>query len=130
MMRGRKTMRKLGSLAATVVLIGVAGCMTIEVQGDGTPWTDPHSETVHGSLYGFRWAEFTVDKCDSCALSRVEYHTNALCLLAAVVSLGLYVPQTVEWWCCESDQDDTGEDDTQDDTGDPPEDPPEDPYDD
>jgi hypothetical protein len=29
----------------------------------------------------------------------VRVHTNALYSLVSIVSLGLYVPQTAEWWC-------------------------------
>lgn len=79
----------------------VSGCATFELEGNGsiTPDAITNSETVHGSLYGFRWRPFSVEKCEADSLFRVEFHTNAVFLLASTLSLGLYVPQTVEWWC-------------------------------
>ena len=89
-----------GLIVATAV-ISVASCATVEVEGSGsiTPEAITGSETVHGSLYGFRWAPYTTEKCGDDSLFRVETNTNAGLLLVSVLSLGLYVPQTVEWWC-------------------------------
>ncbi len=93
------------------VLSCLAGCATFELEGTGslTPDARRGSETVHGSLYGFKWREFDVEKCGTDQLFRVEFHTNAGLLLASIVSLGLYVPQTVEWWCYRPEADDDGE---------------------
>lgn len=76
-------------------------CATFELEGAGsiTPDAITNSETVHSSLYGFQWRPFTTEKCGADSLFRVEYHTNAVFLVASVATLGLYVPQTVEWWC-------------------------------
>ncbi len=86
-------------------------CSTFEVEGAGsiTPDAITGSETVHGSLYGIAWRPFTTEKCGSDSLFRVEYHTNAVFLLAAVATVGLYVPQTVEWWCYSPAGDDDDE---------------------
>ena len=86
--------------------------MTFEVEGDGqlTPQSVSGSETVHGSLYGFTWGSRDIQKCsDGLGLYRVEFHTNAFFLLVSTCSLGLYVPQVVEWWCQASEQADDGE---------------------
>jgi len=89
--------------AVTVILITLSftACSTFELEGRGafTPESHSGSETVHGSLYGFKWREFSPEKCLGENLFRVESHTNAGLLLVSVLSLGLYVPQTVEWWC-------------------------------
>lgn len=79
----------------------ISACSTFEVEGNGslTPEAITGSETVHSSLYGIQWREFDIEKCGDNTLFRVEYHTNAGLLLASLVTLGLYVPQTVEWWC-------------------------------
>lgn len=84
-----------------LVMMCAQACSTFEVEGSGsiTPDAITGSEIVHGSLYGFQWRTFDVEKCDGDSLFRVEFHTNAGLLLASVVTLGLYVPQTVEWWC-------------------------------
>ncbi|WP_428354715.1 hypothetical protein [Methyloprofundus sp.] len=74
--------------------------MTIEGDGDKTPCSKTGTHTVHGSFYGFVWAQPDVDKCENGrGLYRARYHTNLGYVLAPVFSLGLYVPQTVEWWC-------------------------------
>lgn len=76
--------------------------MTFSVEGDvaKTPDSKTRSETIHGSLYNFNWSPWTVEKCDNRkALARVRYHTNALYLLTSVITLGIYTPQNVTWWC-------------------------------
>lgn len=89
----------------------VSACTTFEVEGSGsfTPDSRTGSETVHGSLYGIQWRPHTVEKCGPDTLFRVEYHTNAALLLASVATLGLYVPQTVEWWCAAPSDDEEDE---------------------
>jgi hypothetical protein len=73
---------------------------TLEGFGPNDPETTQGTSTTHGSLYGFMWAAPEVEKCiDHSQLFRVRFHTNAGYLAASFVSLGLYVPQTVEWWC-------------------------------
>jgi hypothetical protein len=97
-------------LAVTLIL---PGCMTFEVAGNAsiTEASVNGHETVHGSLYRSPWKAYPIQKCDKSAIARVEYQTNGLLLLASVASLGLYVPQTVEWWCDDpSRKDDEHED--------------------
>ena len=79
----------------------LSGCMTFEVDSNAsiTPKSANGYEIVHGSIYGYRWREYHVQKCNESALARVEYNFNWLELLASSFSLGFYVPQTVEWWC-------------------------------
>ncbi len=94
-------MNIVGRSVLILALACSSACATFEVEGSGyiTPDATTGSETVHGSLYGFQWRQFEVEKCGSDSLFRVEYHTNAGLLLVSVLTLGLYVPQTVEWWC-------------------------------
>ena len=91
----------IGRVFLLLALASVSACATFEVEGSGsiTPAAKTGSETVHGSLYGFKWRPFITEKCGTDSLFRVEYNTNVALLLASVVTLGLYVPQTVEWWC-------------------------------
>ncbi len=98
-------------IGAFMLAGALVGCATFELEGAGsiTPEAITSSETVHSSLYGFRWREHTTEKCGSDSLFRVEYHTNAAFLLASVATLGLYVPQTVEGWCYQPNADDDGE---------------------
>ncbi|MFA7555200.1 MAG: hypothetical protein WCY88_13195 [Spongiibacteraceae bacterium] len=83
-------------------IVVLAGCATMTIEGDGqkTPESTTGTHTVHGSFYDFVWSEPPVDKCENGkALYRARYHTNMVYALTSVISLGLYVPQTVEWWC-------------------------------
>lgn len=101
------------SAVLTLTFSTLSGCSTFELERaaiccDQVKAPASRSETVHGSLWGFKWREHTVEKCeDGCGLYRVEYQTNALFLMASVLSLGLYVPQTVEWWCLMEPRDDS-----------------------
>jgi hypothetical protein len=84
-----------------VVLI-VSGCATMTLEGDGqkTAMSKTGTHTVHGSYYNFVWSAPPVTKCENGrGLYRVNGHTNAAYALVSLVSLGLYVPQTAEWWC-------------------------------
>lgn len=79
-----------------------SGCATMTIEGDGakTVYSKTGTHTSHGSFYSFVWDEPPVTKCDDgVGLYRARYHTNVLYSLASLASFGLYVPQTVEWWC-------------------------------
>ncbi len=85
-----------------LMAIALAGCATMTIEGDGqkTPGSKTGTHTVHGSYYTFVWSAPPVEKCDNGrGLYRVRYHTNVLYALGSLLSLGLYVPQTAEWWC-------------------------------
>jgi len=84
------------------MIVNIYGCATMTIEGDGrkTPESKTGTHTKHGSFYSIVWSEPTVEKCDNGrGLYRTRYHTNAVYVLASVMSLGFYVPQTVEWWC-------------------------------
>lgn len=84
------------------MIVSLYGCATMTIEGDGqkTPKSKTGTHTKHGSFYSLVWSEPPVDKCDNGhGLYRVRYHTNAVYVLASVISLGFYVPQTVQWWC-------------------------------
>ena len=84
------------------MISSLAGCVTMTIEGDGqkTPLSQTGTHTKHGSYYGIVWSEPAAAKCENGrGLYRVRYHTNAAYALVSLVSLGLYVPQTAEWWC-------------------------------
>ena len=85
------------------LVASISGCATMTIEGDGekTPQSKTGTHNVHGSYYDFVWAEPPpVTKCeDHRGLYRARYHTNAVYSFVSLASLGLYVPQTVEWWC-------------------------------
>ena len=83
----------------------LSSCMSFTTEGDLPNTTDliTDNETVHSSLYGIEWWTQTVEKwANQQGFTRVRFHTNAAYLLASVVSLGIYVPLNVTWWCSAS----------------------------
>jgi len=84
------------------MIVSISSCATMTIEGDGqkTAESKTGTHTVHGSFYNFVWSSPAVEKCDNGhGLYRVRYHTNAVYTWVSVISMGLYVPQTVEWWC-------------------------------
>lgn len=95
------TNRKRVLLMFLVSLV-ITACSTLTLDSDAqkTPTSEHGTHTKHGSFYDFVWSEPPAEKCaQGKGLARVRYHTNIVYVLVSVVSLGLYVPQTVEWWC-------------------------------
>jgi hypothetical protein len=95
----RRAIRPAGLSAAALVL---SACATTTLEGDGekTPLSRHGVHTAHASFYGFDWSTPPVDKCaNGQGLYRVRSHTNAGYALVSLLSLGFYVPQTLEWWC-------------------------------
>ncbi|MFA7231864.1 MAG: hypothetical protein WC071_11395 [Victivallaceae bacterium] len=77
----------------------LAGCTNFPIEGSGTPEKTNGHETIHGSFYGFKWQEYEIKKAkDGLGLYRVICHANYLYSATAVLTLGLYVPQEIEWW--------------------------------
>ena len=102
--------RRFGSV---LLLLAVSGCATTTIEGDGqkTPLSTHGTHRVHGSFYDFKWSEPPTDKCEAGhGLYRVRAHTDALDALVSLLSIGLYVPQTLEWWCDGSREDGDSED--------------------
>ena len=92
----------LRSLLIFCIVVYVSACATMTIEGDGdkTPSSKTGTHTLHGSFYGFNWSQPDVDKCENGrGLYRARFHTNLGYVLVPIISLGLYVPQTVEWWC-------------------------------
>ena len=101
--------RFLLSILFPVIL---SACSTMTLDGDvpKTPTSETGTHTKHGSFYNFVWAEPPVEKCErGKGFTRTRHHTNILYSLASIVSLGFYVPQTVEWWCDGSSSDEDEE---------------------
>ncbi len=103
------------SVFVTLLALSLSGCMTFTVNSDldKTAQATTGTDTVHRSLYGIKWSDFDEDKCKTDeGIVRLRFHTNALYLAASVVTLGVYVPQTVTWWCGKPHTDDDGEEGT------------------
>jgi len=99
---GGNMINKIRVIVICSLLLGLFGCATSTIEGDGQKTTKSVSgtHTVHGSFYNFKWSEPPATKCENGRnLYRVRSHTNALYSIASILSIGLYVPQTMEWWC-------------------------------
>ena len=89
-------------LILVVLSITIAGCTTHTIRGGGPKTTSAitGTETIHGSLYSFSGPDIPENKCAlGYDLVQVRYHTNAFYLIVSVISLGIYVPENIEWWC-------------------------------
>ena len=94
------------------LISGLSACATVTIEGDvpKTAESRTGTDTVHGSFYDFVWSAPPVTKCENGkGLARVRTHTNAAYSLVAILTLGLYVPQTITWWCDGTPADDSGE---------------------
>lgn len=97
--------RKMACVFVLAIFLGsVSGCTTILIEGSGdrdkTVDAPKVEETIHGSFWGIQWGDQNVSRCEkNHELYRIKVHQNALFVIASVVTLGLYVPQSVEWWC-------------------------------
>eukprot|EP00831_Metopus_contortus_P037825 TRINITY_DN2979_c0_g4_i1.p2 TRINITY_DN2979_c0_g4~~TRINITY_DN2979_c0_g4_i1.p2 ORF type:complete len:442 (-),score=67.97 TRINITY_DN2979_c0_g4_i1:1176-2501(-) len=92
-------MKSLFYILGAGLVLTLSGCMNASIEGSGTPQLTNGEEIIHGSFYGFKWKESSVKKAkDGLGLYRIIYHTNYLYSSVAVLSLGLYVPQEIEWW--------------------------------
>ena len=109
----------------------LSACATVTIEGDVPKTAGPEcqsnrdtieddasrpagslcgTDTVHGSYYNFVWSRPPVTRCeDGRGLARIRTHTNAAYSLAAILTLGLYVPQTISWWCDGTREDGPGE---------------------
>lgn len=103
----------LRTLVISFIIVGISACSTVTIEGDvpKTPESVSGTHTVHSSFYNFNWTEPpAVTKCENGrGLARIRTHTNAAYALASILSLGLYVPHTIEWWCDGSPKDDGDE---------------------
>lgn len=92
----------LRAVLISCMIVSISSCATMTIEGDGqkTVESTNGTHTVHGSYYSFNWSSPKVDKCkNGRGLYRARYHTNAIYSLVSIISVGLYVPQTVQWWC-------------------------------
>lgn len=85
-------------LAVTLSLALSACTFTVVGSAPKTEKSKAHSETVNTTFVG---NERFINACldEGGELSEVRFHTNAAYILVSVLSLGLYVPQNVTWWC-------------------------------
>ena len=73
-------------------------CTSFVVEGGGNKAAASGTETIHSSLYGFDWSERSKVKSSKQGIYKIEASTNGLYLFVSAISLGLYVPQNIQWW--------------------------------
>lgn len=87
-----------------LAFILLSGCMSFELSSNASKTEESinTSETVHGTLYGsWYWRDYNIQKCHDGALAKVEYTYTTPQLAISALTLGIYLPQTVEWWCAD-----------------------------
>ena len=96
------------------LLFLATGCTSFEVfnptaMDDVEVSEDSKVVTFHGSFWGFYWSETDHIPCDeNCqGLHKVVSHSNLGYALAPVLTIGLWAPSTVEYWCYVAVRDDT-----------------------
>jgi len=95
------------------MIVGFSGCATVTLDSHASKTTKSTTgvDTVHGSFYGFVWSASEATKCkDKQGFARIRTHTNIAYTFVSILSLGLYVPQNITWWCDGSQKDDQNED--------------------
>lgn len=87
-------------LLAIIAGLGLLSGCTFTMVGNAPKTEDSRAQstTVNAS---FARSEQFVNLCEDqeADLAEVRFHTNPVYLLASIVTLGLYVPQNVTWWC-------------------------------
>jgi hypothetical protein len=98
----------IARVALVVVLCAVdAGCYSFAVRSENDRPSAYQGRTVHSYL----WSLVEMDpvvvaaNCGSEGISAVRAKTNYLFMAAGILSLGLWVPMTVEWRCAEAGRD-------------------------
>lgn len=101
-------------LLVLFLVVQLSGCMSFEISSNSKETEESVNgpETVHGSMWrkGKYGEDYNIQKCHEGSLARVEFTFLAHQLVLSAISLGIYVPQTVETWCEDVSQvDDTHE---------------------
>lgn len=92
-------------LAAVLCLTLSSACAHYRVQAPGhagAPATEPEGELVWALAWGIFQEVPRVDNCQGQALAEVTQSTNLGFALISVVTLGIAMPQRVEWRCAKA----------------------------
>ncbi|RKH52803.1 hypothetical protein D7X55_21315 [Corallococcus sp. AB049A] len=92
--------------AAVLLWVGLSsGCAHYRVQAPGAAGasaTEARSETLWSLGWGLVQERPRVDNCQDQALAEVTQSTNLGFALISVLTLGLAMPQQVEWRCAKA----------------------------
>jgi hypothetical protein len=88
-------------LTLGLVLCATFGCFSFTVRSERAEPTPYHSETLHAYLWSLVEMDPVVvaTSCGSQGISTVRANTNYLYMAVGILSLGLWVPMSVEWRC-------------------------------
>jgi hypothetical protein len=91
----------LRRLVLALVLCAQCGCFSYTVRSERVEPTPYHSKTLYVYLWSLIEMEPVVvaTNCGSQGISSVRATTNYLYMAAGILSLGLWVPMSVEWRC-------------------------------
>jgi len=89
--------------ACLVVTVGLssAGCFSFGVRSQNANPSAYESDTVHAYLWNLVEPDPLVvaENCGDDGISTVRAKTNYLFMLAGILTLGAWVPRTLEWRC-------------------------------
>ena len=86
------------SLLITIAAV-LAGCtFTLVGNAPKTETSVAQNKTINAT---FAKSEQFINACADADqdLAEIRFHTNAAYLFVSILSLGLYVPENVTWWC-------------------------------
>lgn len=86
------------AFASLLLLTACTSTFTLEGNAPKDETAKPQEMTVNAS---FAREEQYINLCkdQGADVASVRFHTNPGYLLVSILSLGLYVPQHVTWWC-------------------------------
>jgi hypothetical protein len=89
-------------LASSLCLMS-AGCYRFTVRSRNATITEYHAKTVHAYLWNLVELDPLVvaENCGDRDLTTLRARTNYLYLAVGALSLGAWVPMTLEWRCAE-----------------------------
>lgn len=88
------------SCAALIAACSLTGCYHYRVTPASTaPADDGHSTTKHAFFWGLLQERAEEPNCQGNGASEVVASTNFGYALVSVVSLGIWVPMSLEWKC-------------------------------
>jgi hypothetical protein len=92
-------------VAALLFLTLAPGCAHYRVQAPGAAGagaTEPEGEVLWSLAWGIVQEQPRVDNCQDQALAEVTQSTNLGFALVSVLTLGIAMPQRVEWRCAKA----------------------------
>ena len=98
------TLRRTLLLAPVIAALLLPGCYHARVSTNNPDPVTEGTETVHVLAWGLvQPAPVVADPCGSNNLDEVRVQSNLLFSVATILTLGFWMPVTVEWRCAAAD---------------------------